>query len=59
MKEKSYFEGFNSWIKNSITFKLFTTGFLILILLIPTYMIRFLIHERENRHNLTNFLLVT
>jgi len=53
MKEKSYFEGFNSWIKNSITFKLFTTGFLILILLIPTYMIRFLIHERENRHNIT------
>lgn len=53
MKEKSYFEGFNSWIKNSITFKLFTTGFLILILLIPTYMIRFLIHERENRRYTT------
>jgi len=49
MKEKSSFEGLNSWIRNSIIVKLFATGFLILILLIPTYMIRSLIHERENR----------
>ena len=53
MKYESYFEGLSSWIKNSITFKLFTTGFLILILLIPTYMIEFLIHDRENRRYIT------
>jgi inner membrane protein len=43
------FERFNRWIQESIMVKLFSIGFLILILLIPTAWIEDLIYERQNR----------
>ncbi|MBK7650731.1 MAG: inner membrane CreD family protein [Flammeovirgaceae bacterium] len=43
------FERFNQWITESIMVKLFSIGFLILILLIPTSWIESLIHERQGR----------
>ena len=42
-------ERFNQWIQESIMVKLFSIGFLILILLIPTSWIEDLIYERQNR----------
>ena len=45
----SFFEKVNNWLKRSITIKLFTIGFLILILLIPVSMVVRLIEEREDR----------
>lgn len=45
---KSLFEKLNYWIKNSITVKLFTIGFLILLLLIPSEMIQSLVYERQS-----------
>jgi len=45
----STFEKFNQKIKNSVTFRLLSIGFLVLILLIPTSMIESLIREREYR----------
>lgn len=44
---QSFFERLNNWIKNSITIKLLSIGFLILILLIPAAMITDLISERQ------------
>jgi len=38
-------------IRTSTTFRLFTIGFLILILLIPGSMIEQMIHERQNNHD--------
>jgi inner membrane protein len=50
----SFFDKLNSWMRNSLTFKLFTIGFLILILLIPISMIQSIINERKNlRDNAT------
>jgi inner membrane protein len=46
---QSSFEKFNQKIKNSITIRLLSIGFLVLILLIPTSMIENLIREREYR----------
>lgn len=43
------FERFNRWIANSITVKLFSIGFLILILLIPASWIEDLVYERQQR----------
>ena len=43
------FERFNQWITESIMVKLFSIGFLILILLIPTSWIEDLIRERQSR----------
>ncbi|MBK8292264.1 MAG: cell envelope integrity protein CreD [Flammeovirgaceae bacterium] len=43
------FERFNQWITESIMVKLFSIGFLILILLIPASWIESLIHERQGR----------
>ncbi len=40
------------WIKNSVTLKLFFIGFLVLILLIPTLMVRGLVSERNYRANM-------
>lgn len=37
------------WIKNSVTLKLFFIGFLVLLLLIPTFMVQGLIFERSYR----------
>ncbi len=42
-------ERFNNWIQESIMVKLFSIGFLILILLIPTAWIDDLIYERQQR----------
>jgi inner membrane protein len=43
------FERFNRWIQESVMVKLFSIGFLILILLIPTAWIQHLIEERQQR----------
>lgn len=43
------FERFNAWIEESITVKLFSIGFLVLILLIPSTWIVELMEERESR----------
>src|SRR3990170_3549901 len=43
------FERINKWIQDSIMVKLFSIGFLILILLIPTALIEDLIYERQQR----------
>lgn len=43
------FERFNAWIEESITVKLFSIGFLVLILLIPSAWIVELMEEREGR----------
>jgi inner membrane protein len=42
-------ERFNRWIQESIMVKLFSIGFLILILLIPSAWIEDLIYERQQR----------
>ncbi|MBL0740236.1 cell envelope integrity protein CreD [Chryseolinea lacunae] len=47
----SILERFNRWIQESIMIKLFSIGFLILILLIPSKWITDLIYEREERAN--------
>lgn len=43
------FERFNHWIEESITIKLFSIGFLVIILLIPSSWITDLMEEREGR----------
>lgn len=43
------FERFNRWIQESIMVKLFSIGFLIIILLIPASSIESLIYERQQR----------
>lgn len=44
----NFFEKVNQWIKQSISIKLFTIGFLILILMIPISMVERLISDRES-----------
>jgi inner membrane protein len=46
-QEKSPFEKFKVWLRNSITFKLFSIGLIILLLLIPSFMVQDLIRERQ------------
>lgn len=46
---QSFFQKLNNWFKNSIMVKLFSIGFLMLLLMIPTSMIESLIYEREMR----------
>jgi inner membrane protein len=48
-QDPSTFEKINQKIKNSITIRLLSIGFLVLILLIPTAMVESLIREREYR----------
>lgn len=48
-QNQSFFEKQNNWIKNSVTIKILSLGVLILILLIPTSMIKSLITERQYR----------
>lgn len=48
---QSTFQKFNNWFKNSISIKLISIGFLILLLMIPTSMIESLIREREMTRN--------
>lgn len=43
-------ERFNSWIRNSITIRLIAVTILVLLLLIPTAMIKDLIRERQYTH---------
>jgi len=47
MEKTSLFERINNWAKRSISLKLISIGFLILILLIPTSMLTSLIYERQ------------
>jgi inner membrane protein len=42
-------ERFNAWLRDSVMIKLFSIGFLILILLIPSVWIQELMHERQRR----------
>jgi len=48
-KEKSFFDKFNDWMRSSITIRVLSIGFMILILLIPASMIQSLIRERQYR----------
>ncbi len=48
-KEKSFFDKFNDWMRNSLTIRVISIGIMILILLIPTSMIQSLIRERQYR----------
>ncbi|MDQ3141673.1 MAG: cell envelope integrity protein CreD [Bacteroidota bacterium] len=48
MEKISAFDRLNNWARKSVSLKLFTIGFLILILLIPLFMLTDLIQEREN-----------
>lgn len=48
-QQTSFFKSINQWIQESITVKLLSIGFLILILLIPTTWIQSLIEERQYR----------
>lgn len=47
----TFFERANTWLKQSITIRLFTIGILILLLLIPVSMVESLIREREGRQS--------
>lgn len=40
-----------SWIRTSVTFKMFSVAFLAIILLIPAFMIQMVIQDREYRRN--------
>ena len=46
-EEKTIFERINSWLKNSVSLKLFIIAFLVLLLLIPSAMIKSIIYERQ------------
>ena len=48
-EEKSIFDKFNTWMRNSITIRILSIGLLILILLIPAFMVQNLIDERQYR----------
>jgi len=49
MKKQDFFERASTWAKNSIGLKIFSIGMLVLILLVPSSMVKSLIRERENR----------
>ena len=51
MEKLSVFDRLNNWLKRSVTIKLISIGFLILILLIPTTMMQSLIYERQTLHD--------
>ena len=51
MEKISVFDRFNNWLRRSVTIKLISIGFLILILLIPTTMMQSLIYERQTLHD--------
>ncbi len=50
MNQPAFFERLNLWIRDSVTVKLVSTGFIALILLIPAAMITDLIRERSSTH---------
>ncbi len=47
----SLFEQFNNWLRTSTMLKIFVIGFLTLLLLIPTAMVKELIRERETNRD--------
>jgi inner membrane protein len=49
--ENTTFEKVNNWIRNSVTLKLFMIVMIMLLLLIPTEMIKSIISEREDLRN--------
>ena len=49
-EDQSFFEKFNTWMRNSLTIRIISIGFLILILLIPAFMVQDLIRERNYRN---------
>jgi inner membrane protein len=49
MENATTIDRLSQWSRNSVTLKLFTVGFLILLLLIPAQMIKGLVREREGR----------
>jgi inner membrane protein len=53
-EDKTIFDKFNTWMRNSITIRIISIGFLILILLIPAFMVRDLIDERRYRSEEAN-----
>lgn len=48
--DQSFFEKLNIWIRNSLTIRILSIGFLILLLLIPAFMVQDLIRERKYRN---------
>lgn len=50
-EEKSLSERLNQWMKHSVTLKLTGITILVLLLLIPSSMIKSIIEERENLNN--------
>jgi inner membrane protein len=48
MEKPSFFDRFNNWVKQSVTIKLLSIGFLILVLLIPNSMLESLVRERQS-----------
>ena len=48
MEKPSVFERFNNWVRRSVTLKLLTIAFLILLLIIPTEMLTSLVYERQS-----------
>ena len=53
-KPTTLLENVSNWVKNSVTLKLMTITILMLLLLIPTSMIKSIIHERELLSEVTN-----
>ncbi len=51
MEKASFFDRLNNWLRRSVTVKLLSIGFLILILLIPVSMMKSLISERQILHD--------
>jgi inner membrane protein len=49
LSQLSFLDRFNKWVQESIMIKLFSIGFLLLILLIPATWIQSLISERQSR----------
>ena len=47
--QPGFFEKLNNWIKESITIKLMSIGFLVIILLIPSAWISSIMEERQQR----------
>jgi inner membrane protein len=51
MQEPSFFDRATHWLKTSTTVRLFTIGFILLLLLIPIELVQDLIRERQGRQN--------
>jgi len=49
METESVIDRFNAWLRESVIVKLFSIGFLVLILLIPSSWIQSIMHERQAR----------